>query len=104
LSFKVDETDLTQQSTKDTQALIDENLGVGEGLLQRCCFLGQHSHTLQALLGLTDLRLKNELSLLVDMGIWVAAVQDIKLREKAAKLRTNEIAVEHRIRRCMNYA
>ena len=39
------------QAVKDTQSIIDETLGIGGGLLQRCCFFGQHSHTLHSLLG-----------------------------------------------------
>lgn len=99
LIFKVDGVDVTQQSVKDTQTRIDEKLGVGNGLLQRCCFFGQHSHTMQALLGLTDIKLKNELSLMVDMSLWIAAVQDVKAREKTCKGRASEISVELRIRK-----
>lgn len=47
LHFSVNGTTLTTQAVKDTQALIDENLGIQGGLLQRCCFFGQHTHTLQ---------------------------------------------------------
>lgn len=47
LLFSVDGIDLTTQSVKDTQEVIDQELGIGNGLLQRCCFFGQHSHTLQ---------------------------------------------------------
>ena len=58
LLFSLGAKDLTTLAVKDTQAAIDEALGTGGGLLQRCCFFGQHSHTLQSLLGLTDVRLK----------------------------------------------
>ena len=54
---------------------------------------------MQALLGLTDIKLKNELSLMVDMTLWVAAVQDVKSREKASKSRASDISVELRIRK-----
>lgn len=47
LLFSVGGVDLTKQSVKDTQDVVDEILGVGNNLLQRCCFFGQHSHTLQ---------------------------------------------------------
>ena len=47
LFFSVDGKNLTTQSVKDTQQVMDEELGIGNGLLQRCCFFGQHSHTLQ---------------------------------------------------------
>jgi len=49
LLFSVNGTDLTKQSVKDTQDVVDELLGVGNNLLQRCCFFGQHSHTLQVI-------------------------------------------------------
>lgn len=47
LHFSVNGTILTTQAVKDTQALIDEHLGIKDGLLQRCCFFGQHTHTMQ---------------------------------------------------------
>lgn len=47
LHFAVNGTILTTQAVKDTQALIDEHLGIKDGLLQRCCFFGQHTHTMQ---------------------------------------------------------
>lgn len=47
LSFLCGEQDFTMQAVKDTQAKINEYLGVGDGKLQRCCFFGQHSHTMQ---------------------------------------------------------
>lgn len=50
LHFSVNGTVLTTQAVKDTQALIDEHLGIKDGLLQRCCFFGQHTHTMQVLL------------------------------------------------------
>jgi hypothetical protein len=47
LLFLLDGQDLTAQSVQDTQLLVDEILGTGSGLLQRSCFFGQHSHTMQ---------------------------------------------------------
>jgi hypothetical protein len=47
LLFTLDGKDMTTQAVKDTQNIIDDVLGVGNNLLQRCCFFGQHSHTLQ---------------------------------------------------------
>lgn len=46
LRFYVDGLELTQQSVKDTQDIIDSLLGVGDGMLHRCVFFGQHSHAL----------------------------------------------------------
>jgi hypothetical protein len=34
--------DMTTQAIKDTQAIIDEKLGISEGLLQRCCCIYTH--------------------------------------------------------------
>lgn len=67
--------------------------------MQRCCFFGQHSHTLHSLLGLTDIKLKNELSSLVDTTVWVNALQDIRSREKQEKNRISDLLVEIRIRK-----
>jgi hypothetical protein len=46
LYFYVDGIDYTTQSVKDTQIIVDDILGTGKGLVERCCFFGQHSHTL----------------------------------------------------------
>ena len=46
LYFYVDDIDYTTQSVKDTQFIVDDILGTGRGLVERCCFFGQHSHTL----------------------------------------------------------
>lgn len=47
LHFTMNGKVLTTQAVKDTQALIDDKLGIRGGLLQRCCFFGQHTHTMQ---------------------------------------------------------
>jgi DNA repair exonuclease SbcCD ATPase subunit len=98
LAFVLDGKELTTLAVKDTQALIDETLGIGSGLLQRCCFFGQHSHTLQSLLGLTDVRLKSELSCLVDTELWTLAAADVRGRERADRARVTELTVEARVR------
>ena len=98
LYFTLGDRDLTTQSVKDTQQEIDSRLGIGNGLLQRCCFFGQHSHTLHSLLGLTDVKLKSELSYLVDTTLWQSALADVRAREKVDKARALEIGVELRVR------
>jgi chromosome segregation ATPase len=90
--------DLTTQSVKDTQIVLEDTLGIGQGLLQRCCFFGQHSHTQQSLLGLTDSKLKTELGALVDVTVWNSALSDVKSREKLATSRISELAIEIRVR------
>lgn len=97
--FKLDGADLTTQSIQDTQAVIDEKLGIGDDLVQRCCFFGQHSHTLHSLLGLTDTKLKSELSVLVDTRLWAAALHDVRARLSSDKARVTELGIETRIRK-----
>lgn len=78
--------------------MIDNLLGVGKGLLCRSCFFGQHSHTQQALLGLSDRDLKRELNLLVDTQIWNSVVVDLKAREKTAKEKMKTIDTTLKLR------
>jgi DNA repair exonuclease SbcCD ATPase subunit len=98
LYFSLNEQDLTTQSVKDTQNVIDRLLGVGNGLLQRCYFYGQHSHTSHSLLGLTDTRLKEEFSPLVNADIWVLAASESRGKERKLKAEITEIDVELRLR------
>ena len=53
---------------------------------------------MQSLLGLTDVKLKQELSVLVDTQLWATALQDVKTRKSAAKSRLSELVVETRVR------
>jgi DNA repair exonuclease SbcCD ATPase subunit/DNA repair exonuclease SbcCD nuclease subunit len=85
LFFFVDGQELTNQAVKDTQAVMDAWLGLDRGVLQRCFFFGQHSHTSQSLLGLTDGKMKEELSPLINIDIWTASSSDCRSREKAIK-------------------
>jgi len=68
LTFVLDDMDLTRQSVKETQQVIDEKLGVGSQVLSRTIFHGQHS--LNGLLEATDAKFKDELSLIVPLKIW----------------------------------
>jgi DNA repair exonuclease SbcCD ATPase subunit len=85
LSFLLDGEDLTTQSAKDTQAVIDEKLGVGAQVLARTMFHGQHA--LNGLLDSTDSKLKDELSLVVPLSFWqdAVSVSRKKGREAAKK-------------------
>jgi hypothetical protein len=47
LHFTFNGAVLTTQAMKHTEAVIHEKLGIQAGLLQRCCFFGQHTHTMQ---------------------------------------------------------
>lgn len=97
LLFFVDGQDLTNQAVKDTQAVVDAWLGLQRGILQRCYFFGQHSHTAQSLLGLTDTRLKEELSPLLNMVIWTSSTADVRSREKLTKQELQENDILHRL-------
>lgn len=68
LTFVLDGEDLSRQSAKETQQIIDEKLGVSSQLLSRTIFHGQH--TINGLLESTDAKLKEELSLIVPLALW----------------------------------
>mmetsp|Transcript_24362 Transcript_24362/g.58809 ORF Transcript_24362/g.58809 Transcript_24362/m.58809 type:complete len:671 (-) Transcript_24362:88-2100(-) len=69
LTFILDGSDLTRQSSKDTQALINEYFGIESSqILTRTIFHGQHA--VGGLLESSDARLKEELSNLVSLEVW----------------------------------
>lgn len=70
LSFQVGEDDLTGQSNKETQARIDEHLGLGSYSLARAIFHGQHD--IRSILEATDSKLKEELSAVAPLETWKA--------------------------------
>jgi DNA repair exonuclease SbcCD ATPase subunit len=72
LSFFFDNADLTRQSIKDTQDMINEKLGINPQVLVRTVFNGQHA--LNELLDASDTKLKDELSLVVPLSIWQDAL------------------------------
>jgi len=90
LEFILDEEDLTRQSIKETQALIDEKLGVGSEILRRTMFHGQHS--LHGLLEATDKTFKDELSIIVSLSLWqdAASLARLKSRNAAKEVSTFE--------------
>jgi DNA repair exonuclease SbcCD ATPase subunit len=98
LLFVYNNEDITAQSIKDTQNKINEILGVGTGLLQRCYFFGQHSHTSQSLLGLSDTKLKDELSALINAEIWKYLSQEIRLNEKVLKSNINDMNITNNLK------
>jgi DNA repair exonuclease SbcCD ATPase subunit len=87
---------LTTQSVKETQALIEEKLGVDAGILSRAAFHGQHS--INDLLEATDARLKEELSLIVPLDIWQEASSIARARARDAKKRSDELEGMKRLR------
>ena len=69
--FLLGEKDLTTQSVRETQDLIQEELGVNSEILARTMFHGQHH--LNGLLESTDAKLKEELALVVPLSAWQEA-------------------------------
>lgn len=88
LVFHLDGTDLTTQSVKETQALLEEKLGVSSQILSRAMFHGQHN--LNDLLEATDAKFKDELSLLVPLTLWQTATTISRAKSRAAGKRAAE--------------
>ena len=89
LVFLLDGVDLTTQSAKETQELMNEHLGVSVPILSRTMFHGQHS--INELLETSDVKLKEELSLLVPLGLWQTAASLARANNSAARKRAAEI-------------
>lgn len=88
--FLFGEKDLTAQSAKETQVLLEEKLGVGPQVLSRTMFHGQHA--LNELLEATDAKLKDELALVVPLAIWREAVTLARNRVREATKRSDELS------------
>lgn len=82
LSFLLGGKDVTTQSAKETQQIINEKLGVGPEILARTIFHGQH--TMNGLLESTDTKLKEELSLVVPLELWQDAVSHCRAKARDA--------------------
>jgi len=89
LLFNFDGQDLTTLSVKETQALIEETLGVNANLLSRTMFHGQHG--MNDLLEATDAKLKEELSLLVPLEMWQLAATTARAKTRQARKKGDEI-------------
>lgn len=89
LTFLLGEDDLTKQSVKETQAQIDEYVGVAgaasssSSLLARTTFHGQHS--INGLLEATDSQWKEELALVVPLDVWKESSSAARKNAKAQK-------------------
>jgi DNA repair exonuclease SbcCD ATPase subunit len=88
LTFVYDGEDVTSQSVKETQEIIQEKLGINPQVLARTMFHGQHS--LDALLESTDSKLKDELSLIVPLTNWQQAVTITRKRAREANKLVSE--------------
>jgi DNA repair exonuclease SbcCD ATPase subunit len=89
LSFVFNGDDLSRQSMKDTQDLINEKLGICSQVLARTMFHGQHA--LNNLLDTTDSKLKDELSLVVPLTVWQEANVYARQKLRAASKRHSEL-------------
>jgi DNA repair exonuclease SbcCD ATPase subunit len=88
LTFLYDGVDLTTQSPKETQELVYDRLGISPEILSRTMFHGQHS--LNELLEATDTKLKDELSLVVNLSVWQSAVTLARKRARETTKRVSE--------------
>ena len=89
LSFTINDEDLTRQSIKDTQAVMDERLGISAQILARTIFHGQHA--INGLLEATDATLKDELSLLVPLSVWQNAASFARKSHRSHSKRMSEL-------------
>eukprot|EP00536_Pseudo-nitzschia_multiseries_P018207 jgi/Psemu1/321292/estExt_fgenesh1_pm.C_22560002 len=89
LVFQVNDVDLTTQSVKETQSIIEEKLGVDAQILTRVAFYGQHG--VNDLLEATDSKLKDELSLVVPLTLWQEATSLTRAKSRQAKKRVDEM-------------
>ena len=81
--------DVTTQSIKETQALIDEKLGINQQVLARTLFHGQHA--MNELLEATDAHIKEELSLVTPLTSWQEAVSEARKLGRTASKRVAEV-------------
>lgn len=96
LFFQLDGVDMTTQSIKETQVLLEERLGVDPDILIRSIFHGQHG--MNDLLEATDAKLKEELSLVVPVDVWQSAAVVARSKTRDAKKRSDELEGMRRLR------
>ena len=80
LKFVYDGVDLTRQSSKDTQQIIDTHFSTGSQMLMRTIFHGQHS--IGGLLESSDAKLKEELSYLISLEIWQQCASQSRAKQR----------------------
>jgi len=89
LTFILNRSDLTRQSSKDTQQLIDEHFGIGSQMLIRTIFHGQH--TIGGLLESSDAKFKEELSYLVSLEVWQESASRARSKQRELRRKASEI-------------
>ena len=97
LTFIVNDEDLTTQSVKETQAILEEKLGVNTHILTRVAFYGQHG--MNDLLEATDSKLKEELSMVVPLELWQQATSMARAKSRQARKKVDEIEGMLRLRK-----
>ena len=90
LSFFLDGVDVTAQSAKETQELMEETLYPDATVLSRTIFRGQHS--IDDFLSITDAKLKDELSKVIPLSSWQQALGAARKESRDAKRRTDELS------------
>ena len=80
---------MTTQSIKETQMLLEEKLGINPQVLSRTMFHGQHATN--ELLECTDGKLKDELSLVVPLGLWQDAATLARTKSREAGKSASEL-------------
>lgn len=90
LVFVYDGEDKTTQAVKETQAIIEEVLGINPQILVRTMFYGQHG--LNQLLEASDAKLKDELSLIVPLSVWHDALSNARKQARKASQKATELA------------
>jgi len=89
LTFLLNGMDLTRQSVKETQMLINEMLGVSSEILSRTIFHGQHA--INGLLEATDARFKQELSLILPLTLWQKAAECARSKGRSLLKEVSEV-------------
>ena len=97
LTFTVNDEDMTTQSVKETQAVLEEKLGVDTHILTRVAFYGQHG--MNDLLEATDSKLKEELSIVVPLELWQQATSLARAKSRQARKKVDEIEGMMRLRK-----
>ena len=97
LTFQIDDVNLTTQSVKETQTIVEERLGVDSHILTRVTFYGQHGRN--DLLEATDSKLKDELSLVVPLDLWQQAASLARAKSRQAKKKSDGLEGMIRLRK-----